>query len=253
MFEGETLKVSAYISEKSTFLDRATARGKRLNKMFSIVTETWNPVSGCLHQCIYCWARRLAEARLRNSERYKNGFIPKLNKEELRKKLRGEIIFVTDMGDLFGSFVPDEWIYGVLEVVQRFPNKTFLFLTKNPSRYRNFDFPRNVMLGATIETDNDDGYERISNAPKPSDRIKAMINLDWNMKFLSIEPILDFTSSFWKRILEINPFMIYVGYDNYNTKLPEPSLGKTIRFIQKLSGNGLLVFKKTIRRAWYER
>jgi len=72
------------------------------------------------------------------------------------------------------------------------------------------------------------------------------------MKFLSIEPILDFTSEFWEKIVEINPFMIYVEYDNYNNRLPEPTLDKTLQLIRKLSEEGFLVLKKTIRRAWYE-
>ena len=31
------------------------------SKMFQEVTDTWNPITGCLHGCIYCWARRYAE------------------------------------------------------------------------------------------------------------------------------------------------------------------------------------------------
>jgi hypothetical protein len=46
--------------------------------------------------------------------------------------------------------------------------------------------------------------------------------------------------------------MIYVGYDNYNNKLPEPSLDKNLFLIKKLRDNGFLVLEKTIRRAWYE-
>ncbi len=222
-------------------------------KMFSIVTETWNPVTGCLHYCRYCWARRLAETRLKNSKRYSNGFTPRLNKEEFSKRFKGGVVFVSDMGDLFGEFIPDEWIEMVLKHVRKFPNTFFLFLTKNPSRYHNFDFPENVILGATIETDRDSIYEGISKAPKPSERIKAMIELDWDAKFLSIEPILDFSPKFWKKVEKINPFMIYIGYDNYSYKLPEPSLDKTLFLIKKLRDNGFLVLEKTIRRAWYER
>ena len=247
------LKKYSYSHIEPKFLCKVVAENRPASKMFSIVAETWNPVSGCLHQCTYCWARRLAEGKLKNSKRYKHGFTPKLNVEEFNRKLRGEVIFVSDMGDLFGDFVPDEWIVEVLENIRRFPNKLFLFLTKNPSRYKDFDFPENAILGATIETDKDVNYGKISKAPKPSERIRAMINLNWNMKFLSIEPILDFTSEFWEKIVEINPFMIYVGYDNYNNKLPEPTLDKTLRLIQKLSEEGFLVLKKTIRRAWYER
>ena len=157
------------------------------------------------------------------------------------------------MGDLFGEFIPDEWIEAVLRHIKKFSNTFFLFLTKNPLRYQDFDFPENAILGATIETDKDEIYREISNAPKPSKRIRAMIELDWDAKFLSIEPILDFSPKFWKRIEKINPFMIYVGYDNYSYKLPEPTLDETLSLIKKLKDNGFLVLEKTIRRAWYEK
>jgi len=42
----------------------------------------------------------------------------------------------------------------VLKVVKETPKATFLFLTKNPARYLEFNFPNNVILGATIETNN---------------------------------------------------------------------------------------------------
>ncbi len=47
-------------------------------KMFNIVSRTWNPVTGCLHFCRYCWARRLAETKLRNKRRYADGFKPRI-------------------------------------------------------------------------------------------------------------------------------------------------------------------------------
>ncbi len=228
-------------------------------KMFSIVTQTWNPITGCKHNCVYCWARRFAETKLKNCKRYKDGFIPRINREEFNKKFKGGVVFVSDMGDLFGEFIPDEWIKRVLEHVRRFPDTTFLFLTKNPARYREFEFPENAILGVTVETDLNEfntpfrSYDQISDAPPPSERIKEMIKLDWDAKFLSIEPILDFSPKFWKKIEKMNPFMIYVGYDNYRCRLPEPTLDRTSTLIKKLRDNGFLVLEKTIRRAWYEK
>ena len=58
-------------------------------KMFTIVSETWNPVTGRLHDCTYCWARHLALTKLRHTPRYREGFKPRLNQEELRKRFRG--------------------------------------------------------------------------------------------------------------------------------------------------------------------
>jgi len=226
-------------------------------KMFSVVSKTWNPVTGCLHMCSYCWARRLAETKLRNSERYREGFVPRLNERELRVKFGpGDVVFVSDMGDLFGDFVPGEWISRVLAHTRRFPETYFLFLTKNPARYKEFldEMPERAILGATIETDRDDLYvrEAVSGAPLPSRRYEAMRDLEWDAKFVSIEPILDFDPErFPGWIEEIGPVMVYVGYDNYSNRLPEPPLRKTLELVERLSEITLVV-RKTMRRAWNE-
>jgi len=237
--------------------------GKLLNtsngsKMFSIVSKTWNPVTGCLHGCIYCWARKLAETKLKNSHRYKRGFIPRINEREFNVKFNeGDFIFVSDMGDLFGNFIPKEWILRVLTYIKKFPETYFLFLTKNPSRYAEFaeEFPENAILGMTIETNRDDLYleYKISGAPLPSVRYESFKRLDWDKKFISIEPILDFDLEvFWRWVDEIKPILVYIGYDNYNQKLPEPSIMKTRQLISKLEKASILVIRKSIRPSWYE-
>ena len=220
------------------------------SRMFSVVTRTWNPVTGCPHNCTYCWARKMATTRLRHLERYRDGFVSRLNEEEFREKFNGGFIFVSSMGDLFAYTVPDGWIIRVIEHVKKFPEATFLFLTKNPARYLNFDFPENAILGATIETDRDEIARRLSRAPLPSARIEAMAKVR-GRKFVSVEPILNFTDSFPEKIERIGPAMVYVGYDNYNNRLPEPSLERTKKLISELS-RFTAVHEKTIRRAWWE-
>jgi DNA repair photolyase len=225
--------------------------------MFNIITKTWNPVTGCYHSCIYCWARKLALRKLRNAERYRNGFIPKLNQGEFNDRFDGGIVFVSDMGDLLGDFIPRKWIESVINYVKKFLNTYFLLLTKNPARYHEFldKMPSNIILGVTIETNRDDLYlkKMISKAPLPSKRYEAMQKLNWDKKFISIEPILDFDlEKFAQWIEEIEPLMIYIGYDNYNNKLPEPSINKTLKLIEVLSETTLII-KKTIRSAWNER
>jgi hypothetical protein len=51
----------------------------------------------------------------------------------------GYVTHNCDMGDLFCSDVPDEWILQVLYYTYKFPETKFLFLTKNPSRYNDID------------------------------------------------------------------------------------------------------------------
>jgi len=228
-----------------------TLEGKRL--------PTWNPVTGCLYMCKYCWARKMATTKLRHTRKYRLGFKPQIHMHEFKRKFKkGELYFVSDMGDLFGSWVPSEWIVKVLKHIERFPGTRFLFLTKNPARYFEFIdvFPRNVVLGATIETDRDTIYvgHGVSRAPLPTSRLRAMGKLEWKHKLISIEPILKFNL---KRMVEwmitINPEIIYIGYDNYGNKLPEPALNDTLKLIDCLETHGFTVIVKTLRRAWWEK
>lgn len=120
--------------------------------------STWNPVTGCLHGCEYCYARRIAE-RFSTEQKYKRpyepvlpvptrrvrtkpepypyGFKPTFHRYKLDEPQRWEkprTIFVCSMADLFGEWVPDEWIKQVFEACEAAPQHRYLFLTKNPAR-----------------------------------------------------------------------------------------------------------------------
>lgn len=225
--------------------------------MFSIVTSTWNPISGCLYDCKYCWAKNLALTKLKTTKRYANGFKPSLNTPEFRVNFgRGDLVFVGDMSDMFAPFIQDNWIKQVLDHIKRFPEADFLFMTKNPKRYLELlpFIPQNAILGATIETNIDSiiAQDKVSAAPPPSERAEAMKNLDWDRKIVSIEPILHFDLDLlvnW--ITDIDPFIVYIGYDNYCNQLREPTMQKTLSLIDQLSESALVI-KKTIRPAWLE-
>jgi DNA repair photolyase len=230
---------------------------KTHGKMFSIVTGTWNPISGCLYDCRYCWAKNLALTKLKTTKRYADGFKPSLNISEFRVRFhKGDLIFVADMGDMFAPFIPDKWVKQVLDHIRQFPEADFLFMTKNPKRYLELlpFIPQNAILGATIETNIDSliTLEKVSVAPPPSNRAEAMAKLDWDRKIVSIEPILRFDlDTLVKWITDIDPFIVYVGYDNYCHQLQEPQLQTTLQLMQQLSENALVI-KKTIRPAWSE-
>ena len=223
------------------------------SRMFDIVGDTWNPVYGCLHNCRYCWSRRLAETRLKHTKRYRRGFIPSFDEGEMRRKFKpGTVVFVSDMGDIFSPGVKDEWIERVIDHVSEFPETEFLFLTKNPYRYHDFDFPKNAILGVTIETNRNGLCELVSRAPPPSMRYDAMKELD-GRRFVSIEPVMDFDPDilgWW--VKNIEPEVVYIGYDNYNNRLPEPPLAKVRELIESLRADGIAVVEKTIRPAWDE-
>ena len=71
--------------------------------------RTWNPVTGCKHNCEYCYARDLAETRLEDI--YPNGFQPTFWRDRIEQplsKTKPCKIFVSSMGDLFGEWVPEQ-------------------------------------------------------------------------------------------------------------------------------------------------
>lgn len=231
-------------------------------KMFSFINKTWNPIAmKCRHGCLYCWAEALKKGRLKNARRYRNlnGLIEARRKmgdsdcsamlmtEELSKRFRaGDYVFVEDMGDLFGSWVPAQWIYEVLKVIEACPDAKFLLLTKNPARMLDYRFPENVVCGCTIETTLN--IREVSKAPDPMDRYLAMKELNHPHKMICIEPIMDFEpAKFLCWIDEIKPELIVIGYDNYNNGLPEPSLAKTKKFIDCLQYAHFNIQTKTLR------
>lgn len=93
----------------------------RTNEMVDWASWTWNPVTGCEHDCPYCYARDIAENGL-----YKEGFLPTFRPERLKAPQYTKVpaaaahdigernVFVCSMGDLFGKWVPQEWINAVM-------------------------------------------------------------------------------------------------------------------------------------------
>lgn len=116
-------------------------------------------------------------------------------------------------------------------------------------------FNTNMILGATIETDDYTVLQEISKAPDPFHRLIAIAQLrdrhpEYRL-FVSIEPIMKFFKHF--AIMELLPLKLWgvaVGYDNYNNKLVEPTLAETEQLIKELEGNGVNMYRKTIREKW---
>lgn len=240
-----------------------------MSKMFPFVTGILNPLCGqCDFNCEYCWSKIIAE--LYNMKKYKGTIRideklwkhPKIKGREIRDD---DYIFFVDMLDFFGYSVPATMFLRILDIPKRYPKTKFLLLTKNPSRFLTLinEIPSNCTLGATIESNR--YYPTISKAPSQPQRIDAMIKLRVqiddlkldNPLFVCLEPILDFDFGFFDDLKKIRPDGIAIGYDNYNNKLPEPPLKKTEELLSLLEKfpNSIFpipIYKKTIRRAWYE-
>ncbi|MBQ6274445.1 MAG: DUF5131 family protein [Oscillospiraceae bacterium] len=195
---------------------------------------TWNPVTGCFHGCEYCYARRIVErfappyaprlgdpgmegaAKLDSDEGmdtmlelekpykperrvipYPMGFYPTLHKYRLnqpRKWAEPRTIFVCSMADLFGEWVPDEWIHLVFDACREAPQHRYLFLTKNWMRASKFTYEDNWWVGRTYtHTENpllpgaskDENLYLCYGCPNH----KGVVLGDLRNTFLSIEPL----------------------------------------------------------------
>lgn len=140
---------------------------------------TWNPISGCLHGCEYCYM-------LRMEKRFPGIMKPAFHKsrlEDVAKLKKPSKIFVGSSGDIWGDWVDHAWINAVFFHIKKYPQHTFQFLTKNPEEYTLFDLDgfNNCWFGTTI-----DGTSRTK-----INRVHLICGLPDNLiKFISFEPLI---------------------------------------------------------------
>ncbi len=147
---------------------------------------TWNPVRGCLHNCPYCYGKRM-------DKRFGDGtFTPTFHPERLQEPLKVKKpsrIFVGSMADLFGDWTwnlksggfatTDYVVKCILHTAEQCPQHTFIFLTKNPKGMQGFDFPENCWCGTSVE-----------NQEKATERIPELLKVNCETLFASYEPAL---------------------------------------------------------------
>ncbi|MGA2109960.1 MAG: DUF5131 family protein [Syntrophorhabdales bacterium] len=152
--------------------------------------RTWNPITGCRTECEYCYARNIA-----GSGRFKRIYpvkfepcfhksridAPVKHKPSIPSDFQSTLVFTCSMADLFGWWVPDQWIHDVVETVKAAPWWTFIILTKYPERMAREEWrkwPDNAWVGATV-----DHPDRIGRTEQAFDKIQARV------KFVSCEPL----------------------------------------------------------------
>ena len=192
---------------------------------------TWNPVWGCLNNCEYCYARKIAKrfrltmaiketvyrvekGQVKSSELLIEGdkvrdnlgnFNPiflysQFNKEFPKKPQR---IFVGSMSEIY--YWEKRWIRDTLNKILEYPQHTFQFLTKFPDIYSQWYFHPNCWIGITI-TKEENFIKGI-----PYDFICSN-----NITFLSIEPILEKIDP--NLLNELNINWVIIGAETGNRK-----------------------------------
>ena len=192
---------------------------------------TWNPVTGCYHRCEYCYARRIAERfgcatiAIYDEDGYVvDGFVTcadgtchemehpyedcgkgriapypyefdptfhryKLDEPQHWKKPR--TIFVCSMADLFGEWVPDEWIEQAFKACEAAPQHRYMFLTKNPARFKQLrkngvKLPNDCWIGTSVTRDAEQADQYTGRTGYLSENWDT--TAQW---FVSVEPILE--------------------------------------------------------------
>lgn len=201
LVEWKAMTVSAQV-DVIDGADRKTKYGwNETNDNVEWASWTWNPLTGCLHECPYCYARDIANHYFSHLDHLGDRFSPVFYPDRLfsptnakapdtsmvtdpirRMALRN--VFTCSMADLFGKWVPTEWIEAVLQQAHDNPQWTFLFLTKFPIRMAEFEFPPNSWIGTTV-----DKQWAVDRAEKAFRKIRAggYKGVAW----LSCEPMLE--------------------------------------------------------------
>jgi len=148
---------------------------------------TWNPITGCLHGCLYCYARKMAmRLRGRCGYRDEDPFQPTFHKNRLQEPSQVKKpakIFTVSMGDMFGSWVQYGWVCEIFEQMKKNPHHTFQALTKAPQNINKvlhiFTLPLNLWIGTSISDSG--GQWRMAH-------IKAIKGA--RVRWVSFEPLL---------------------------------------------------------------
>jgi protein gp37 len=153
--------------------------------------HTWNPVTGCTKLspgCKFCYAEVFAKRlQLMGANGYQNGFALTLHPDRLSdpiKRRKPTVWFVNSMSDLFHEKVPFDFIDKVFETIRLTPQHCYQVLTKRPhimeEYFKTRSVPNNTWVGTSVE-----------NKKHGVPRISILQKVPSNIRFLSIEPLLE--------------------------------------------------------------
>jgi hypothetical protein len=179
---------------------------------------------------------------------------PHCHEDRLDKIPSAAVVFVCGNADI--SFCDPDFTRKIIErIVQhniRCPEKTYFFQSKSPSCFEPFlrEFPANVILLTTLETNRDQDYAAISKAPLPSERYRQFKALDYPRKVVTIEPVMDFDLPLFAGWIEdLRTEYVWLGVNSkpQSVILPEPSPQKLQQFVERLAKSGINIRGKELR------
>lgn len=138
---------------------------------------TFNPITGCLNGCPYCYARKIYR-------RFKKSFKPQFHPDRLGEpyKLRKPSrIFVGSTTDFWSQGVRPEWRKAVYQVLMNNPQHQYFILTKRPDNIPQLEktYLYHFFVGISVTR----SYELWDRYP-PLTKIGNKI-------FISFEPLLE--------------------------------------------------------------
>jgi protein gp37 len=166
-------------------LPKGKAKFNATNEHIGWSPWSWNVVTGCLHDCPFCYAREIAQFF---PTKFKPTFHPERLDAPANMKVPPEAehdpwlkrVFAGSMADQYGGWVPDDWIEQIHAVMRANPQWEYLLLTKNPRRYVGMKLPPTAWAGTTVAE-----QKQVRIAEEAFRKVKARV------RWLSLEPLLE--------------------------------------------------------------
>lgn len=137
----------------------------------------------------YPWEQKNKDGSITNAA-YPFGFEPTFHRyrlDEPKRWKKPRTIFVCSMADLFGYWVPDEWIAEVLKACDAALQHRYLFLTKAPSRYEKIS----SLMPSWEEMYLEKSRPVMMFGASATDDAMMAVAYKSNAEWVSVEPILE--------------------------------------------------------------
>lgn len=193
--------------------------------------ETINPVTGCdkiSEGCRNCYALKmiLRLQDMKNQPKYRNGTAVTCHDgviDQVLTKKRPTEFFVSSMSDTFHPEVPLEFLQHMFTIMGEATQHHFQILTKRAERLAELapmlTWHSNIWMGVTVESN------------RHLDRIKHLKSVPAQVRFISIEPLLDDLVDLTPEFLTGIHWVIVGGESGVGAREMKPEWARRVRDI----------------------